>query len=54
MVPIDDSRFHHQRRLLQQTIGYGPIRIYYEYNTTTINENEVVGKNLIKIMNIIK
>lgn len=42
----------HQRRLLQN-LGYGPIRIYYEYNTTTVSDTDLVGRNLRKIMNII-
>lgn len=51
MVYANDSKQHHQRLL--QGLGFGPIRIHYEYNTTTISDNDVIGKNLKRIMNII-
>ena len=36
-----------------QNYGYGPMRIHYQYNTTTINDTDLIGRNLKKIMNII-
>jgi hypothetical protein len=51
MIYINDTELHHQRLL--QTLGFGPIRIYYEYNTTLVNDSDPIGKNLMKIMNII-
>lgn len=48
---INDTE-QHQRRLLQD-YGYGPIRMHYEYNGTTISDGDLVGRNLKKIMNII-
>lgn len=37
-----------------QTSSYGPIRFYYVYNTTDISSNDALGKNIIKMMDIIK
>lgn len=51
MIYINDTHIHHQRLL--QGLGFGPIRIHYEYNTTTVSSTDPVGKNLMKIMNII-
>jgi hypothetical protein len=54
MVSINDSHLqhkHHERLL--QNVGFGPIRILLVYNTSTINDTDPVGKNVMKIMNII-
>jgi hypothetical protein len=48
---INDTELHHQRLL--QNYGFGPIRILYVYNTTTISDADPMGRNLMKIMNII-
>lgn len=51
LLYIDDRTLHHGRLL--QNLGFGPLRIHYEYNTTTITENDVIGRNIMRIMNII-
>lgn len=48
LTPINDSSSH---RLLQNS--FGPIRLYYIYNTTDINSSDTKGSNVIKIMDII-
>jgi hypothetical protein len=49
LTPIDDRI---NGRIMQAN-GYGPIRIHYVYNTTDIDPTDPMGKNIIKIMNII-
>ena len=41
-------------RNLQISNGFGPIRIHYVYNTTDIVQSDTIGKNIYKIMDIIK
>lgn len=53
LVYIDDSHLQPPKGRLLQEDSYGPIRFHYEYNTTTINDGDTVGRNLKKIMNII-
>jgi hypothetical protein len=48
LTPIEDSSSH---RLLQNS--FGPIRLYYIYNTTDIASTDTIGSNVIKIMDII-
>ena len=50
LTPINDTHLH---RTLQAS-GFGPIRLYYIYNTTDISSSDLIGRNIIKIMDIIK
>ena len=52
MIPIDDSEAHHERRL--QQLGSGPIRFHYEYNQSDISENDALGKNVKKVMEVLE